>query len=230
LLGAVRDGDLISWDYDLDLFIKPVDIPNVMALGRRPDADGLDFVRPVKTGAELAVGAGRVPTFDPMQVAVIAEGRRLGELFAPSLFCDGVLRMYDFATEVIWTPHLSFPHFFLEKTSTVSIGGDMYPGVGHPEQFLAGVYGADWRTPYRSAYAGGVGRQGATNRGALYEPKLAAEIAWCEAEGWDRSKYVGQPAWPRRLRGAGPLGPTDRTASTSRALWWRDLDEVGGYY
>jgi hypothetical protein len=138
--------------------------------------------------------------------------------------------MYDFATEVIWTPHLSFPHFFLESTSAVSVGGRTYPGVGHPEQFLAGVYGADWRTPYRSTYAGGAGRQGVTNRGALYHPKLAAEIAWCEGEGWDRSRYVGQPAWPRGLRGAGPAGPTDRTASSSRGLWWRDLDEVGRYY
>lgn len=228
LLGAVRNGELIPWDHDFDLFVRPADVSRILALDG--SGDGLRFLRTTKSGAELALGGGRVATFDAMRVAVFSEETHLGDLFAPSLFADGVLRIYDFATEVDWTPHSSFPHFFVETLSSVRIGGRDYPGVGHPEQFLAGVYGEDWQTPYRSAIDGGELRSGSTTHGDTYDPKLAGEIAWCETQGWERGRYTGLPSWPREVAGAGPLGPTGRTASTSGALWYRDRVELAAHY
>ncbi len=228
LLGAVRGGALIPWDHDFDFFIRPADLARVLALDG--SADGLRFLRTTKPAAALALGSGRVATFDAMRVAVFSDDTHLGDLFAPSLFADGVLRIYDFGNEVNWTPHSSFPHFFVETLSTVQIGEREYPGVGHPEQFLAGVYGDDWRTPYRSAIDGGDLRTGSTTHGDTYEPKLAGEIAWCEARGWRRDRYAGLPAWPRTVAGAGPVGPTPRTASSSRALWFRDRAELTANY
>jgi len=228
LLGAVRGGGLIEWDHDFDLFIRPTDLSRVLALdGSRHD---LRFLRVTKSSADLALGAGRVATFDAMRLAVFSDETHLGDLFAPSLFSDGVLRIYDFATEVNWTPHSSFPHFFVETLSDVWIGECHYPGVGHHEQFLAGVYGEDWQTPYRSVMDGGELRSGSTTHGDTYDPKLAGEIAWCEARGWERERYAGLPEWPRDVAGAGPLGPTSRTASTSRALWYRDRAELAAHY
>ncbi|HWB23106.1 MAG TPA: LicD family protein [Gaiellaceae bacterium] len=228
LLGAVRDGALIPWDHDFDFFIRAGDLSRVLALdGSR---DGLRFLRTTKSSAELALGGGRVGTFDAMRIAVFDGETHLGDLFAPTLFDDGVLRIYDLATEVNWTPHSSFPHFFVETLSTVRIGSDEYPGVGHAEQFLAGVYGDDWQTPYRSVMDGGELRTGSTTHGDTYEPKLADEIAWCEARGWDRSRYAGLPAWPREVAGAGPIGPTERTSSSSGALWYRDRAELLAHY
>lgn len=227
LLGAVRDGNVIPWDHDFDCFVRPCDLGRVLALDGE---SGLRFLRVTKSSAELALGAGRIATFDAMRVAVWDGDEHLGDLFAPSLFDDGVLRIYDFATETLWTPHSSFPHFFLQELSTVTIAGRAYPGVGRPERFLAGVYGDDWRTPYRSYVDGGESRTGSTTHGDTYEPKLAEWVDWCVAEGWDRSVYAGQPSWPREARGAGPIGPSTRTASTSRALWWRDRDELLANY
>ena len=112
----------------------------------------------------------------------------------------------------------------------MTIGGHIYPAVGHAEQFLAGVYGNDWRTPYRSALDGGDPRDGSTTHGDTYAPKLHKEIAWCVDHGWDRSRYAGLPPWPREVAGAGPVGPTGRTASTSRALWFRDRAELVANY
>ena len=72
---------------------------------------------------------------------------------------------------------------------------------------------------------------GATVHGDRYEPKLAAEIEWALARGWDRSRYASAPPWPpRRLGGGGPKGPTARTRDNSRSLWWRDLDELVRYF
>jgi hypothetical protein len=59
-----------------------------------------------------------------------------------------------------------------------------------------------------------------------YDPKLRAEIAWCEAQGWNRTKYRNELRWPRPIHAAGPIGPTARTESTSRALWWRSAAEL----
>jgi hypothetical protein len=228
LLGAVREGALIPWDHDFDFFIRPDDLSRVLALDG--SSDGLRFLRTTKSGAELALGSGRIGTFDAMRIAIFGGETHLGDLFAPTLFADGVLRIYDLATEVNWTPHSSFPHFFVETLSTVRIGEHAYPGVGHPEQFLAGVYGEDWRTPYRAVMDGGELRSGSTTHGDTYDPKLSGEIAWCEAQGWSRAGYDGLPAWPREVVGAGPIGPTERTSSSSGALWYRDRAELLANY
>lgn len=230
LLGAVRDGAVIPWDTDFDLFIRPCDVAAVLALNEEAAAEGLAFRPVLKAGAELAAGGARVPFFDPGRVAVLLHGEKIGDLFAPVLCADGVLRQLDLATETVWTPHSSFPHFFVQELREVRIDGDAYPGVGEAEQFLAGVYGDDWRIPYRATNQGGESRTGSTSHGDRYEPKLAAEVAWCEGRGWRREPYAGLPAWPRLLRGAGPIGPTARTSATSRALWWHDLDEVAAFF
>jgi hypothetical protein len=228
LLGAVRDGALIPWDHDFDLFVRPADVPRIRALDTA--AAGIEVRRTTKAFGDLALGGGSVGLFDAGRLAVWADDVHLGDLFAPVLFADGVLRIFDLATAVSWTAHSSFPHFFVEELATVSIGGRPYPAVGQPEQFLAGVYGDDWRTPYKSVVDGGTSRTGSTTHGDTYAPKLAEEVAWCEAAGWDRSRYGGLPAWPRTIAGAGPWGPTWRTSSTSGALWYRDRDELLAHY
>jgi hypothetical protein len=77
---------------------------------------------------------------------------------------------------------------------------------------------------------GGAPREGTTTHGDRYEPKLAAEVAWCVELGWDRSQYAREVPWPRPVRAAGPLGPTPRTVDSSRALWWRTLAELQTMY
>jgi hypothetical protein len=229
LLGAVREGDIIAWDYDFDLFIKPSELPlidEVMATA----PGGLTIERAVLDGRALAVNPERMGAFWGSHLKCFKDGEAMGDLYAFSLFNDGVLRRFDLAQDTYWCPHSSFPHFFVEQLGHASIRGHRYPAPQHAEQFLAGVYGADWQTPYRAVTQGGEGREGTTTHGDRYEPKLAAEVAWCEAQGWDRAKYAGEPAWPRPIRGAGPLGPTPRTVDSSRALWWRSLAELQSLY
>ncbi len=229
LLGAVRDGRIIPWDYDFDLFIKPADLPlidEVMA-----DAPhGLTVERAMIEPAALAVNPERIGPFWGSHLRCFKDGARMGDLYAFTLFEDGVLRRFDLAQDAYWCPHSSFPHFFVEQLGSATIDGQRYPAPQHADMFLAGVYGDDWRTPYQAEMQGGAPREGTTTHGDRYEPKLAAEAAWCEAQGWDRAKYAGEPAWPRPIRAAGPAGPTSRTIDSSRALWWRSLDELQTLY
>lgn len=229
LLGAVRGGDLIEWDYDFDLFIKPSELTRLEdALDGAPH--GLSVQAAMLDPASLAVNPERLGRFWGSHLKCFKDGEAIGDLYAFSLFQDGVLRRFDLANDAYWCPHSSFPHFFVEQLGEATIRGQRYPAPRHAEQFLAGVYGDDWRTPYRAVMQGGAPRAGTTTHGDRYEPKLAAEVAWCLAQGWDRSPYHGELKWPRPIRGAGPIGPTSRTADSSRALWWRSLDELQALY
>jgi hypothetical protein len=226
LLGALRDGDVIPWDYDFDLLVKPQDARKIMALGKELGRDGYALEYSRRPGSFLAVNLDALPHFHTSAIGVSRHGRKIGDLYLFQQFSDGVLRRFDFFDQIYWCPHSSFPAWFVEERSEVTLRGRRYAAVRAPEKWIEGVYGADWRTPYRAVAQGGASRDGATVHGDRYEPKLAAEVAWCREQGWDPSRYADAPAWPRVVRGAGPIGPTPRTADTSRALWWRDLDEL----
>ena len=166
LLGAVHDGALIPWTTTLDLFVRPHDIRSVLALDGA--AVGLRFLRTTQPGAELALGSARVATFDAMRVAVFAREQHLGDLFAPSLFDDRACLGLRLRHRGDSTPHSSFPHFFVEEPRRFDRRDRVSRGR-HAEQFVAGVYGDHWRTPYRSVIDGGAGRDGSTTHGDTFE-------------------------------------------------------------
>jgi hypothetical protein len=230
LLGAVRDRDIIPWDHDFDLFARPNDILRILALNGPLAPHGLEIVLLRYPGSVLAMNPGGVAWFDPMHLQVRLDGEYIGDLFMPSLFADGVLRIFDFATDVYWTPHFSVPHSLFAETGAVVIRGRTYPAMGQAEAFLALMYGPNWRVPYRSVVDGGEPADGVTTHSHRYVPRLRGAIAQAEALGWDREAYRGLPAWPRRVAGAGPVGPSPRTRMTSRALWWHDLEELVAEY
>lgn len=230
LLGALRERDIIAWDYDFDLLIRPSELPRIFALGGRLAEDGFSF-RPTRhTASALALNPAGVTEFATAAIGVFHQGFKVGDLYAFSVFADGVMRRWDFERDVYWCPHSSFPAWFVEGEAKVELRGKTYSAVRSPEKWIAGIYGEDWRVPYRAAKQGGALRDGVTVHGDRYEPKLHAEIAWCEAQGWDRSVYANAPAWPRLVGGAGPIGPTPRTERNSRSLWWRDLDELQAHF
>jgi hypothetical protein len=230
LLGALRDGDVIAWDYDFDLLVKPEEVPRILALAGEIAKDGFVFEPTRKPPNFLAVNPAGVTSFSTAAIGVWHRGRKVGDLYSFSLFSDGIMRRWDFDADIYWCPHSSFPAFFVEEMCEVKLRGRPFRAVRCPEQWIAGVYGADWRTPYKAVAQGGNSRSGVTVHGDRYEPKLREEIAWCVERGWDPTRYAHAHAWPRPIGGAGPKGPTARTRDNSRALWWRDLDELRQYF
>ena len=226
LLGAVRQGNVIPWDYDFDMFVRPSDVPRLLALNADLAVDGYRLDEVPLDGSRLAVNPRGIDGAVSGHLALIRHGERRGDLFVFTLFSDGVLRRFDVERGVYWVPHNAFPHYFVERLDTAFLGAVAYPVPQRADVLLAGLYGPDWREPYRAVLQGGDARDGTTIHSHLYEPKLREEIAWCRAQGWDQSRYRHELRWPRPIRAAGPIGPTSRTADNSRALWWRSATEL----
>ena len=226
LLGAVRDGDVIPWDDDIDLLVRPDQVDRILGLNPLLSRHGIVLHPVTRSGKDLAVNPSQVRSFSPGNLAILVSGDKCGDLYAFNLFSDGVLRRFDLATGVYWCPHSSFPFYFLEHLESATVRGLTYPAPRQAERWLAGVYGDDWRIPYRAPRQGGSPRAGTTSHGDGYHPKLKDELAWCMGNGWEPARYRSQLRWPRTISGAGPIGPSQRTQDTSRALWWRDFDEL----
>ncbi len=229
LLGAVRDGDLIPWDHDVDLLIRVDDRAHAIAADI---GNGITFWHGTSPGHRLALNPGGVALFDCGFLGLMDDGVARGEVYCPTLFNDGVLRLYDLDTEVAYWPQSSFCAWFVEERTTIPVRGVPLPIPTRAEELLSWHYGPDWRTPYRSVRDGGDARDGRTGHGDVAAPSLADQIAWCEQQGWDRSVYqnAGLPTWPRRVKGAGPADDLTRTRRTSRSAWWHTLDELVRHY
>lgn len=229
LLGAVREADVIEWDHDLDLVVRAADVPRIAGLS----GDGLVFEPIHMSGDRLALrpgGPGSIARVRVPSLGVSHDGVSVGELWAPVLFSDGVLRLYDLDREVALWPQSAMPAFMFDERRNVILGGRAYPAPAHAETMLEWLYGSDWQVPQRSVADGGDPVDGRGRSGDRVTPALAGHIAWCVQRGWDRSVYAGEPRWPRQLAGAGPAGTSDRAATTSGSDWWRTLDEVAENY
>lgn len=227
LLGAVRDGDVIEWDHDLDLLARPADVPRIReALA----GEGVQ-VTPIEVSRSwLALAPGGVPHASIASLSLSVDGVGVGELWLPVLFSDGVLRIVDLARRVSFWPQTALPAYVFETLGEAEVRGRRYPVPGRAEVLLEWLYGPEWRVPLRASADGGEHVPGLGRSGDRVTPALAEQIAWCEAQGWDRSVYAAQPAWPRELAAAGPFGSSARAAATSGSDWWRSLEEIGELY
>jgi hypothetical protein len=206
--------------------VRAADVPRLVW----SSGGGFEFAPARFQGSSLALNHSGVTDFDPGIVKVRWHGRTLGELWAPKLFDDGVLRLFDLEQEVYVWPQSSFPHYAVQAQSVVRLGGAEYPAPRDPERWLEWIYGPDWRVPVRARADGGVRRDGVGYSGDRTAPNLHERRAWCLARGWDLSPYAHQWSWPRPVRAAGPRGIGERAERTSRSDWWRSVEELVANY
>lgn len=128
LLGAVRDGDLIPWDWDVDLSILKADRERVVALQQQV-ADA---------GYVMDARQKRV-----IQICYSKINRQHVDLF-PWREKAGVYKSY------LNEPWTDFPPHYLERLAPVRLRGREFPAPTPVDAFLAQYrYGPDFMMPMR---------------------------------------------------------------------------------
>lgn len=219
LLGAVRDGDLIPWDHDVDLFVRPRDRQRIVELSEELGPLGYAIKYAVLSADEnLATRPAELERFNAAALVLMKGERPVGDLYTPWLFDDGILRHFDFEREVWWCPRNSFPAWFVEERGEARVRGRRYPTLRAPERWLAHVYGDDFGVPWRCSQKGGEAREGFTAVGDRIAPRLSDLIGWCEGKGWERGEYQGLPEWPRQVRALGPPADLEHHGSIAALI------------
>ena len=125
LLGAVRDGDFIEWDEDVDLFVLDEDREALLSSLRDIASKGLLVVR-----------------YDNDLLSVMRDDDYIDMYF---------FRKSLFRTRICGSH--SLPARYFNNLGAIEFLGRKMPCLDHVEDFLEFAYGQDWRTPKANAHA-----------------------------------------------------------------------------
>ena len=132
LLGAIRDKDLIKWDWDIEIsvfsdeFLNEIDVLaktlgdegfKILGVNKKRDDSKIDFI-------------GKYPE----------------EVTGYTIFSWNYSKIKD----VYWRREFSVPSKFLNNFSTIEFFGRKFNCPNNPEEYLTFAYG-DWKTPLRTS-------------------------------------------------------------------------------
>jgi hypothetical protein len=133
LLGAVRDGDLIVWDEDVDVGVWHDDVSKIMSLRD-------DFK---KIGYQLMVNTIEMNNHDKYVCSITVYYSKLNLLhmcLTTFITKDGIARCVEY-------PGMNFPINNIRNPSLASVREHEFPCPTSSEVGLENYYGKDWKTP-----------------------------------------------------------------------------------
>lgn len=128
LLGAVRDGRMIPWDFDIDLGIYSEDVAKALALRTEVWKDGYDL-------CVCPVLESKLYFYKKDDSGVDFH------IDLDAWIKDGDILRSNFNQDIIHTAEE------LENLQELEFEGKMYPVPKEPEKVLARFFGQDWRRP-----------------------------------------------------------------------------------
>ena len=156
LLGAVRQNDIIPYDYDFDLGIMYEDYEKVLLFN--------EFLNQYNYSLEKTSGVvycyknlKQSETRFRVSLKVKFNTNPVADLYIYFKCQDEYLRRYDKEEGILYWPNSVIPFYFIENLNQIRIRDTIFPCPIFPEILVEHWYGQMWNTPIKANSQGGQG-------------------------------------------------------------------------
>ncbi len=162
LLGGVRQGDIIPYDWDFDFGCHVEDVDRIIALNPQIQKYGYSFVKPYRDLTEKDIGYSEDGTDEEnkvwkVSVKVKYMGKSMGDIYFYKKCDDGFMRRYDPKDRIYFWPKATFPAWFVDELTMVKIRDSLFLAPRDPKVLLEHWYGSTWMIPIKAKAQGGAG-------------------------------------------------------------------------
>lgn len=146
LLGAVRDKNIIKEDNYFYFGANYADTETIVNLTNFVSKDGYTLTKPVgKVWDYLTLTKQYEMWICSIQVKY--QDVPVGEIFMYYQFPDGIMRRLDIANNMYYYPIFSFPAWYIQELTEVTIRNKPYPAPRKAHILLKHWYGDNWNKP-----------------------------------------------------------------------------------
>jgi len=165
LLGAVREHDIISYDYDFDLAAYIEDVDSILDLNKIIQKDGYEFKK-------LYLNDDTNKKIWRVSLKVFYNNIEMGDIYLYTKFKDGFMRRFYVNDGIYFWPKSTFPSWFIEELDTIKVRDEVFHIPRNPEILLEYWYGKTWKIPIKAKAQGGQGDDNSDYYGGAINMKL----------------------------------------------------------
>jgi len=169
LLGAVRDNDIIPYDWDFDIGAYVHDYKKILALNK--DISKYGYILKKKYTSAFNINRQKrvchksdtqcdlVPTDIKWKVSIkiLYFGKAVGDIYLYTNCKDKMLRRCDLKSGIYFWPKGTVPSWYTNRLSHYKIRNKIFPGPRKADILLNYWYGKTWKIPIKAKAQGGVG-------------------------------------------------------------------------
>jgi phosphorylcholine metabolism protein LicD len=177
LLGAIRNHDIIPYDYDFDIGANVGDVDKIMNLNSHVANSGYQFKKKYIHGYAANKDESE-PVIWKVSIKIVYKKEEVGDIYLYHNFSDGFMRRFDPKTGTYFWAKGTIPSWFTNRLVYVKIRDTNLPAPRDPEILLKQWYGPDWMTPIKAQAQGGKSRVGYDYYGGYTDTKLSTLITY----------------------------------------------------
>jgi len=150
LLGAIREKNIIKYDYDFDLGDFYEDAERILKLNE--NINSLGYV--LEKGFGVVYNTKKLKESEykwRVSIKLKHLDKIIGDLYIYYKCNDGFVRRFDPEEKIYYWPNSTFPYYFVEKLEELEINGIKFPAPQHGIELIKHYYGPLWEVPIKAA-------------------------------------------------------------------------------